>query len=404
MNIGFYAADTEFLQAAQHFGDSNFMSQAPGGCFYEQGVIVRRDNRAGEGIAAVKTDAEAAAAAVGDELAGVRHEVVGRVLSRDTALDSMAHGLQILLLRQVDFRAMELIAFSNFDLGLHDIDTGNLLGNGMLNLNTRVNLDEVELAVGSSKEFYSAGADIINVLHQLYSCVADSLALLYRQSEGRSDFYELLMTTLYGAVTLEQVHEVAMRIADNLHLDMLRVLQIFFQIDFIIAKSLFRFALGHIICSHCLFSVMDNAHAAAAAAVDSFNNNRIAGFFTKVQHLLHGVYSALGAGNHRNACQLSLLAGVELVAEHNQMLQTRADEGDALLSAAAGQVAVLGQEAVAGVDGVDIMLTCNAQDVFDIKISVGRGFAFADEISFISFVTMQGKGVFLGIYSNGANA
>ena len=86
------------------------------------------------------------------------------------------------------------------------------------------------------------------------------------------------------------------------------------------------------------------------------------------------------------------------------MLQTGADEGDAFFSAAASEVAVLGQEAIAGVNGVNIMLTCNAQDVFDIKICVGRGFAFADEISFISFVTMQGKGVFLGIYSNGANA
>ena len=90
----------------------------------------------------------------------------------------MADDVQILLLGQIDFRAVQVIAFSYFDLSLHNVDAGDLLGNGVFNLNTRVDLDKVELAIGSSQKFYGAGTDVINIFHQLHSSIADSLALL----------------------------------------------------------------------------------------------------------------------------------------------------------------------------------------------------------------------------------
>ena len=67
----------------------------------------------------------------------------------------------------------------------------------MLNLNAGVNLDEVELTVGRSQKFYGAGADVVNIFHQLDSSLADSFALFYRQSKGRSNFNQLLVAALY---------------------------------------------------------------------------------------------------------------------------------------------------------------------------------------------------------------
>ena len=55
-------------------------------------------------------------------------------------------------------------------------------------------------------------------------------------------------------------------------------------------------------------------------------------------------------------------------------------------------------------DGINIVLASNAQNVFDIQISIGRALALAYLISLVSLVTVQGKGIFFGIYSNGANA
>ena len=55
-------------------------------------------------------------------------------------------------------------------------------------------------------------------------------------------------------------------------------------------------------------------------------------------------------------------------------------------------------------DGIYVMLLGYAQDTFDIKISVGRAFAFADHVGFVGLVAMQGQGVLLGIYSNSTNS
>ena len=244
LNIGLYAADTEFLQAAQHFGNSDLMAQTPGSGLNQKRIVVGSDNGASEGVTAVQTNAHAAAATIGNQLAGVGHKIVRGVLGSNTALNSMADGMQILLLGQGDFRTVQVVALSDLDLGLHDIDTGDLLGDGVLYLNTGVDLDEVEFAIRRCQKFYGAGADVVNILHQFHSGIANSLALLQRQGEGRGDFHQLLVTTLYGAITLEKMHQITVHIANDLHLDMLGVLQIFFQIDFIIAKGLLSFAFG----------------------------------------------------------------------------------------------------------------------------------------------------------------
>ena len=68
----------------------------------------------------------------------------------------MADGCQLILLRQSDFRAVQVVALGNLDLCLYNVDTGNLLGNGVLNLNAGVNLDEVELAVVVEQELDGA--------------------------------------------------------------------------------------------------------------------------------------------------------------------------------------------------------------------------------------------------------
>ena len=126
-----------------------------------------------------------------------------------------------------------------------------------------------------------------------------------------------------------------MGIADNLYFDVFRILQIFFQIYFIIAKGFFSFAFSHVVGSYGFFGAVNNAHTAAAAAVDCFNDDRIAAFFTKGQYLIEAVYCTLAAGNHGDACQLGLFTGVDFVAEHYQVLQARAYENQSFLSTAA---------------------------------------------------------------------
>lgn len=60
----------------------------------------------------------------------------------------MAVDSNILLLWDGDFRVVDGIAFSNLDLGLYDVDTGDFFGNGMLDLDTRIYFNKIEVIIG----------------------------------------------------------------------------------------------------------------------------------------------------------------------------------------------------------------------------------------------------------------
>ena len=83
------------------------------------------------------------------------------------------------------------------------------------------------------------------------------------------------------------------------------------------------------------------------------------------------------AGHHRNAGLLGELAGLVLVAEHAHRLLRRADEFDVAGAANLGEVRVLRQEAVAGMDGLDVGDLRRADEPGNVQIAF-RGNRRAD--------------------------
>lgn len=222
-DIGLDTADTEFLKDAEHLLNGFGMIEAVRRRLNQERIIVRRNNRACISVAAVETDAEAAAAAVYRDFAGIRHEVIQRIFCRNTALDGIAETVDSILRLNADFIAVEGIAFSDFDLSLDDVDTRNHFGDRVFYLDTGVNFDEIEVAVGRNQKFDRTGIDVMNIFHQLQGSIADLLTKLYRQGRSRSRFNDLLMTALDGAVTFKEVNDVAVFVAHDLDFDMLRI-------------------------------------------------------------------------------------------------------------------------------------------------------------------------------------
>ena len=101
------------------------------------------DLGAGVHRAAVDPHAGAAGRAVGDDLAGVRAEAVGRVLGGDPALQCGAADVDLVL---AEPQVGQRFAGGDPDLRLHQVDVGDLLGDGVLDLDPRVHLDEDVLA------------------------------------------------------------------------------------------------------------------------------------------------------------------------------------------------------------------------------------------------------------------
>src|SRR5699024_2663292 len=75
-NIGLDAPDVLLADGPHGLAADTLKGVVPGGDLDQQRVVVGGDLSAGVGIAAVQTDAEAAAGAVGGDLAGVGGEVV----------------------------------------------------------------------------------------------------------------------------------------------------------------------------------------------------------------------------------------------------------------------------------------------------------------------------------------
>jgi hypothetical protein len=87
-NVGLDAAHAELAQAAVHALAGVGEFAAPGGGLHQQGVVIRRDDRARIGGAAVEPDAEARGRTVGGELAVIGNEIVRGVLGGDAALQA----------------------------------------------------------------------------------------------------------------------------------------------------------------------------------------------------------------------------------------------------------------------------------------------------------------------------
>ena len=138
-DVGRHAADPELGERPPGPGDGLRPVPAAAGQLDQQRVEVGADLGAGVHGAAVHPGAGAAGRAVGDDLAGVRPEPVGRVLGGDPALQRGAPDLDLVLPQA---EVGQGLAGGDPDLRGDQVDVGDLLGDGVLDLDPRVHLDE----------------------------------------------------------------------------------------------------------------------------------------------------------------------------------------------------------------------------------------------------------------------
>ena len=124
----------------------------------------------------------------------------------------------------------------DLDLLVDEVDAGDHLGDGMLDLDARVHLDEIELAV-LVEELDRADADIAELGHRAGDDSADLFALLGVEGGGGAFLPHLLVAALQRAIALAEVDGAALAVAEHLDLDMARLGEIFLEIDRIVAEG-----------------------------------------------------------------------------------------------------------------------------------------------------------------------
>jgi len=100
---------------------------------------VRGDDGSGESVTTVETDSVTTGRAVHLDLSGIGREALSGVFCGDSALEGKASCGDVVLGQA---KLLERCACCNLDLCRDDVDTGDLLGNSVLDLDTRVDLTQ----------------------------------------------------------------------------------------------------------------------------------------------------------------------------------------------------------------------------------------------------------------------
>ena len=241
-DVSRHAADPEFAQCTIHSRNRCVRCRCPSGDLLQERVVIARDNGTGIGCPTVQPDAHTRGPAIRGDATIVGDEIVRWVLGRDPALDRMTRKLDLVLACR-SRRFFKRFAFGDQNLGAHNVDAGDFFGHGMLDLNARVDLDEVKGAVFHiHQEFDRPGAFIADLSCDFATQFSQVLALGLAQIRGRGALNDFLVAPLDRAIALPKMIDASGLIAEDLNLDMAGFQDHLFQIPFAITKGGFRLA------------------------------------------------------------------------------------------------------------------------------------------------------------------
>ena len=323
-------------------------------------------------------------------------------LGVEPGLDGMAGEGDLLLAQWQGFTG------GDAELPLHQILPCHGLGDRMLHLQPGVHLHEpdfvrAQAGAGVGNELDRSGPLVIHRPSGLHRGGAERGANLVAQAGGRGFLDHLLVAALERAVALEQMHDIAMGIAEDLDLDMARACDIDLQQDAVIAEGGLRLAAAGGQSGGEILRAVHPAHALAPASGDGLDQQRVA--------------DALGLGGQAGVgLILSQIAGRgRHTGFHHQrlggVLQPHgADGGRAWPDPdqpggenGFGERCVLGEEAVTGMDGLRPAGVRGGEEFLRHQITLLRR-GGADGDGLVGLGHEQSGGVNGGMDRDGADA
>ena len=237
----------------------------------EHRVEVRADLGPDEHRATVEPHPAAPGRAVDGDLPGIRAEPVGGVLGGDAALQRGAAHVDVLL---AHVEVVEGLARRDAHLGDDEVDVGDLLGDGVLDLDAGVHLDEDVAPVLAEEELDRARVEVADRLGEAHGIGTHLRAGGGVEVGRRRDLDDLLVAALHRAVALEQVQHGAGGVGEHLHLDVPRVDHRLLEVERRVAERGIGLALGRLERLAQRRGVVDPPHAAPAAAGDRLDEHR----------------------------------------------------------------------------------------------------------------------------------
>ena len=302
------------------------------------------------------------------------------------------------LVAEADFGVAEPTPLRNQDLAFDDIVAGDLFGDGVLDLDARVDLDEVKIAaVGVHEKFDGGGVVQADGAADGQGGVEDAPAQGRVETGGGGDFDDLLMAPLNGTIALEKVNETAVLVAEQLDLDVAGAADELFDENLGGAEGGAGLAAGLIQGVVELVSRQGDAHPTAAAAHRRLDDDRVAEPLGEDAALVIRFHGLVAAGEDGDAGLLGDVAGRDLVAELFEDFRLGADKDQAGFTDGAGEMGVFGEEAVAGVNGVHVVFSGEGDDGGNVEVGTDGFAGSADAVGLVGLEAVQGEAVLVGV-------
>ena len=264
--------------------------------------------------------------------------IVGRILGIEPDLDRRAR-------RGRGIGAGERLALSHGELESDEVEAGRQLGDRVLDLETGVHLEEPEATLVVGEELHGAGTDVVDRRSGIPGGGIEGFAhLRMALDEGsRCLLDDLLVAALDRTLTLANRPDRAVSVGHDLDLDVMPGLDVVLDEDGGVTEGRGRLSAGGIEGRGEVGQGVNDPHAAPAATSGCLD-----------EHGEVGLGDGLGvhAVEHRHARLTHEAFGLDLAAHRANRAGGRADPGEARCLDGFGEVGVLGEEAVAGVNRV----------------------------------------------------
>ncbi len=279
-----------------------------------------------------------------EDAAGRGQEIVLRILRVDARLDRRAAPDDVLLPER------QGLARGHPELPLDEVEAGHRLRDGMLDLEPRVHLEEVEVPQGPGRvgdELDRSRPLVARGERRVGRRLRHGRAGLLRQAGRRALLDHLLVAPLQRAVALEQVDAVPMAVGEHLHLDVARRGHVLLDQHPSVAEGALGLAARALESRLELDVGVDPAHAPPASARDRLDEDGIADLVGLLAQELRALVVAVVARDDGHPRPLHERLGRVLEPHRSHRIGRRADERHARPPAGFREVRVFRQEPVA---------------------------------------------------------
>jgi hypothetical protein len=216
----------------------------------------------------------------------------------------------------------------------------------MLDLQPRVHFEEVEgcrirSAREVEQEFHGAGVLIRDRCGGRRRCGGDSFPQRIGNRGRWALLDDLLVTTLERAVALEEVNDVAVAVAEDLHFDVARPYDQPFHVQGAIAESRERLAPRRTDGFRDGSRLVDTMHALPAAALGGLDEGRVAHRLDRAPDALVGLIGRHFTRHDRNTCGRHQLTRLDLGTHACDDIRRRSHEEETGGLAGGGELVAL---------------------------------------------------------------